>query len=212
VILSLATTKGGPGKTTLAMCLADYWRRQGLMVECLDSDPNKNLTSWLGASSKIPCTAVGEDDVVDEATRAADRSEVVIIDVAGSLARALVYAISISDFVLMPARPDAKDVIEASRTAHHIHSSIKGARKFNANANIPFAALLTQVNPRARVTAHSREQLTLLGVPVLTVEVTLRTAYQQASYGGSPLEDPAVMIDIAAVVAEIMEATNGVPA
>jgi chromosome partitioning protein len=181
-------------------------------VECLDSDPNKNLTSWLGASSKIQCTAVSEDDVVDEATRAADRSEVVIIDVAGSLARALVYAISVSDFVLMPARPDAKDVIEASRTAHHIHSSIKGARKFNANANIPFAALLTQVNPRARVTAHSREQLTSLGVPVLTAEVTLRTAYQQASYGGSPLEDPAVMIDIAAVVAEIMEAVNGVSA
>jgi chromosome partitioning protein len=75
VILSLATTKGGPGKTTLAMCLADYWRRQGVVVECLDSDPNKNLTSWLGASSKIQCTAVGEDDVVDEATRAADRSE-----------------------------------------------------------------------------------------------------------------------------------------
>jgi chromosome partitioning protein len=212
VILSLATTKGGPGKTTLAMCLADYWRRQGVVVECLDSDPNKNLTSWLGASSKIQCTAVSEDDVVDEATRAADRSEVVIIDVAGSLARALVYAISVSDFVLMPARPDAKDVIEASRTAHHIHSSIKGARKFNANANITFAALLTQVNPRARVTAHSREQLTSLGVPVLTAEVTLRTAYQQASYGGSPLEDPAVMIDIAAVVAEIMEAVNGVSA
>jgi chromosome partitioning protein len=212
VILSLATTKGGPGKTTLAMCLADYWRRQGVVVECLDSDPNKNLTSWLGASSKIQCTAVSEDDVVDEATRAADRSEVVIIDVAGSLARALVYAISVSDFVLMPARPDAKDVIEASRTAHHIHSSIKGARKFNTNANIPFAALLTQVNPRARVTAHSREQLTSLGVPVLTAEVTLRTAYQQASYGGSPLEDPAVMIDIAAVVAEIMEAVNGVSA
>ena len=213
MIVSVATTKGGPGKTTIAMCLADFWRRQGISVECLDSDPNKNLFAWLGSSgNKIPCTAVSEDDVVNEATKAAERSDVVIIDVAGSLARGLVYAISISDFVLMPARPDAKDVIEASRTAHHIQAGIIAARKFKADANIPYAAVLTQVNPRAKVTAHSREQLTSLGVPVMKSEVTLRTAYQQASYGGSPLEDPAVVTDIAAVVAEIMEAVDGVPA
>jgi chromosome partitioning protein len=212
MIVSVATTKGGPGKTTVAMCLADFWRRQNVSVECLDSDPNKNLTTWLGSSGKITCTPVGEDDVVDEATRAAEQSEVVIIDVAGSLARALVYAISVSDFVLIPARPDAKDVIEASRTAQHVQASIKGARKFNPKANIPFAALLTQVNPRARVTAHSRDQLTLLGVPVLQAEITMRTAYQLASYGGSPLDDGAVMSDITAVVAELMETVDGTSA
>jgi chromosome partitioning protein len=119
MIITVASTKGGPGKTTLSLCLADHWHRAGRTVEVLDVDPNRNLSQWLkGAKSAIPCTVVDEDDVVDAAAAAEERSEVVVIDVAGALARGLVYAIGVASAVLIPARPDQKDAIEAARTYH----------------------------------------------------------------------------------------------
>ena len=59
MIITVASTKGGPGKTTLSLCLADHWHRAGRTVEVLDVDPNRNLSQWLkGAKSAIPCTVV----------------------------------------------------------------------------------------------------------------------------------------------------------
>ncbi|NUB14129.1 AAA family ATPase [Azospirillum brasilense] len=199
-IIAIATTKGGPGKTTLAMSLARYWARSGLNVECLDTDPNRNLTTWLAtAGCPVPCTAIAEDDVVDAAAAADERADVVVIDVAGALAKALVYAVSVAGAVVIPVRPDAKDVAEAARTQQHIETARKMVRRA-----IPYAATLVQVNRRAQVTAHSRAQLQALGVPVLNADVPLRTAYQQASYTGDPLADASVLDDISAIAAEVM--------
>ena len=47
MIITVASTKGGPGKTTLSLCLADHWHRAGRTVEVLDVDPNRNLSQWL---------------------------------------------------------------------------------------------------------------------------------------------------------------------
>lgn len=205
-VIVIATTKGGPGKTTLAMCLARWLAQQGERVICLDTDPNRNLTAWMStAGNPLPCYAIGEDDVVDAVASAAESSDVVVVDVAGALAKALVYAVSVADIVLIPTRPDAKDVAEALRTYQHVATARKMTRR-----TIPASAVLVQVNRRATVTAHSRRQLDAMGVPALAADVPLRTSYQQSSYTGDPLEDAAVRDDIAALAAEVMGiATNG---
>lgn len=203
-VIAIATTKGGPGKTTLAMCLARWWAQSGRTVECLDTDPNRNLTTWLGtAGNPLPCRAIGEDDVVDAAADAVGRADIVVIDVAGALAKALVYAVSVADAVLIPARPDAKDVAEAMRTHQHVETARKMTRR-----QIAAAGVLVQVNRQARVTQHSRAQLDAIGLPVLAADVPLRTAYQLASYTGDPLSDPFVAIDIGAVAAQALALTE----
>src|SRR5512132_1248630 len=82
-ILSIASTKGGPGKTTLAICLADWWRRAGQTIACLDTDPNRDLVTWIGSVDLpgLTCVAVAEDDIIDAAADAAEQADVVIIDV-----------------------------------------------------------------------------------------------------------------------------------
>lgn len=207
-VIAIATSKGGSGKTTLAAGLADLLRRQGRSVECIDTDPNRNLHDWLSdPRNGIPCTPVEEEAVIDSVAGAVERSDYVLIDVAGALQRGMLYAISAADFVLIPCKTDRKDVVEAVRTQELIESSGKMVRR-----KILHAAVLTQVNRRAQVTGHTRAQLEVMGVPVLNADLPARTAYQQASWNGAPLAAPEAREDfgaIAAEVASLMEAEHG---
>jgi chromosome partitioning protein len=202
-VLAVATTKGGPGKTTLAMSLADYLNRTDTEVICLDTDPNKNLTSWVNRTGAFICRAVAEDDVIDAITDARKVADVVIVDVAGAQAKALVYAVGVADFVLIPVRPDHKDVAEAMRTMQHVTSAIKHAQVYKPDAYIQHAAVLSQINRRANVTQHTRDQLATFGIPVLAADIPFRTAYQSMSFIGLPAEDPTIREDVGAVLAEI---------
>ena len=47
VILTVASFKGGVGKTTTAIHLAAYFARQAPTV-LIDGDPNRSSTSWAG--------------------------------------------------------------------------------------------------------------------------------------------------------------------
>jgi chromosome partitioning protein len=209
-IIAIATTKGGSGKTTLTACLADWWRRQGHRVACLDTDPNRNLMSWIGGGNLIgiTCSAVNEDDVIDAANTAQQEVDVVIIDVAGVLARGLLYAVGTSDAVIIPCRSTKGDVIETGRTQQTVISAGKLARR-----DIPHAAVLTQVNRRAQVTAHTRAQLEVLGIPTLEADLAHRTAYQAAWYQGvTPLElgDNAATTEIGAIAAAVERIIEGI--
>jgi chromosome partitioning protein len=48
--LTIANQKGGVGKTTTAMNLGSAFIRRGMRVLLIDSDPQANLTSYLGAT------------------------------------------------------------------------------------------------------------------------------------------------------------------
>lgn len=199
MIIVTATTKGGAGKTTLARELAGHFARQGKTVEGLDADRNANLVDQLRATG-IPCAAVDEDALIDAATAAAERSEVVIVDVGGAASRGLLYAVGVADFVLIACRTDRRDVLEAARTQEVIFGAGKLVKR-----SIRHAAVLTDVSRRALVTGHTRGQLIALDVPVLDAELPHRTAYQQASFGAGVTTDPACHADIAAIAAEVMQ-------
>ncbi len=207
-VIAIATSKGGSGKTTLTAGLADFLRRQGRSVECIDTDPNRNLHDWLSDSQNgIPCAFVEEEAVIDGVGAAVKRSDYVLIDVAGALQRGMLYAISTADLVLIPCKTDRKDVVEAVRTQELIESAGKMVRR-----KIPHAAVLTQVNRRAQVTGHTRAQLEVMGVPVLSADLPARTAYQQASWSGAPLAAPEAREDFSAIAADLaplMEAEHG---
>jgi chromosome partitioning protein len=205
-IIAVATSKGGSGKTTLSICLAAYLSETGHTVECLDTDRNKNLSEWIGRSKiGVPCQAVDEDDIVSAARQAALRCEFVIVDVGGGLDRALLWAVGVADFVLIPVKTDYKDAFEAGRTISQIRSVEAMAQGIRPGYKIQHATVLVQVIKRAQVTATTRQQLQLFQIPVLISEVPTRTAYQQASYHAQPLNEDTVRDDISSLCNEILE-------
>lgn len=202
-IIAVGTTKGGSGKTTTCFCLAEHWSRKGINVVCLDTDPAKSLISWQSMMKKpVQTHFVDEDDLIDAATEAEKTADIVIIDVAGTLSRGMSYAFSLASGVLIPCKPDLKDIVACGRTKILVDNASKQRQRYSTSSGIPHAVVLTQTNRRATVTATSREQLSLLQAHILTADMPSRTAYQQASFGTSPLDDPDVRRDIAAVATE----------
>ena len=53
MILTLANSKGGGGKTTIAACLAAELTRCGKQVVLFDSDPKQSISVWQANDQKL---------------------------------------------------------------------------------------------------------------------------------------------------------------
>lgn len=200
-VIVIATTKGGSGKTTTAFSVAACMRQSGLSVECVDTDINRNLYDQLTASPLVvPCTYADEESILETISAAAQRAQYILVDVGGTLSRGMIYALSRADGVIIPARPDRKDVVEAARTRELVTNA-----ETMTGRTIPYAVLLSQVQARTQVSDKSRELLSGLGLTKLGTELPMRTVYQRTSYGGSPLDDGAARADVRRLTREILE-------
>lgn len=52
-VVTLATMKGGSGKSTIAVCLAAHWWHRGRRVALIDADPQRSVIRWRDASAGI---------------------------------------------------------------------------------------------------------------------------------------------------------------
>ncbi|MGR0185406.1 ParA family protein [Azospirillum aestuarii] len=203
-IITIGSSKGGVGKTTLVNALAEFLKRRGASVFCIDADPNKNLSGWLAATGMVEFAVVQADDLVQVANEVSTSHDFVLVDVPGANSTALVNAIDISSLVLIPTKADAKDVVEAFRTYQHVVNAITKARRFSPKAHIPAAAVLSQVDRRASVDQIARKQLEGLSIPTLKADLGLKASINHASFAQKPAPYSAMGDDIEAIGAEAL--------
>lgn len=183
IIITLATSKGGTGKTTLAAGLATYWHHKGVKVGLVDADPNGNLSRWFakGEIEDIPLvTEPDESAIIDAIDDLAGGNEIVLVDIAGFGNQSMVYAIGVSTLVLIPSRPSEDDVLEAVKTKRLVENAARLTKR-----KIPYYAVITQGKDKTRVMAHTRNQFDAFTVPVLRSEIMLRTPFQTARFHGT---------------------------
>jgi chromosome partitioning protein len=119
-VLTIASSKGGPGKTTVAMLLAGRLVADGIKVVALDADPTMALSRWAKNAYEGPAfVAYAETDeaklahLIDAENRAAD---LVLVDTAGFGNRAATVAMTSADAVLIPTLSGEADITEAEKT------------------------------------------------------------------------------------------------
>ncbi len=194
-VLSLASTKGGVGKTTLAYVLATEiarrlmalpadggtWRR---CVVCLDADPNRTLAQVLRLTEHpaIVCVESDSDRLLPDLRAARARADLVLIDLEGTANQAMLYAAGKSDLVLVPAQPSRFDVVEAVKTIGVVRKAADLVGR-----DIAHRVVLSRTPVlRQRVAEHSRGQFARAGLPLLPVELVQRAAFQSMTYTGQP--------------------------
>jgi chromosome partitioning protein len=186
-VITLSSPKGGAGKTTAATILATELAERGVAVTVIDADPNKNVVDWSTLPGKPETlTVVGdvtEETIVDAIEEAASNAAFVIVDLEGTASLMVSYAISMSDFVIIPVQGSQLDAKQAARQMKLIK-----AQERIANRSIPFAVLFTRSNPaiQPKTQRHIEERFGELGVPVFATRLYDREAFRAIfSFGGS---------------------------
>ncbi len=209
-VITFASSKGGPGKTTAAACLASIWCSNGRKVAVIDADPTRALARWYGRAkdhgtefaraSLIECT--DDESVLETIKSAAADHDYVLVDCAGAAARLLVYAAGTADVVIIPAQPGEADLVEAIKTAKIVTQAIELTRR-----DIECRVLLNRIDSRTHVGRHAMAQATSQHLPLFETTWADRVAFREGQYSGSTpvLDDPesSAAREIAALAGEI---------
>jgi chromosome partitioning protein len=186
-VITLSSPKGGAGKTTAATILATVLAERGAAVTIIDADPNKNVVDWAklpGAPSNLTVISeVTEETIVDQIEEAAEQSAFVIVDLEGTASLMVSYAISMSDFVVIPVQGSQLDAKQAARQIKLIK-----AQERIAGRAIPFAVLFTRTNPAImpKTQRFIEERFLELEVPIFATKLYDREAFRALfSYGGT---------------------------
>ncbi|HXD13803.1 MAG TPA: hypothetical protein VNU65_06465 [Xanthobacteraceae bacterium] len=180
-IITVATMKGGSGKSTVASCLAVYWHLRGRHPTLIDADPQRSIVRLAARERALGGVAVVED-ATEEASKTARRlagnSGLVIIDTPGFRSKTTLDCVAAADFLLVPVKPSPFDVDRMLDTLGILTERADGLQPL-------FRCLLTQTTRDSVIARHIRSELADAGLPVLQSEMTNRVAYPEASLWGA---------------------------
>src|ERR1700727_3771125 len=180
-IITVATMKGGSGKSTVASCLAVHWHFRGRHPTLIDADPQRSIMRLAARERALGGVAVLEDaseDASKTARRIAGGGSLVIIDTPGFRSRTTLDCLAIADFLLIPVKPSPFDVDRMLDTVSILTNRPDGRQPL-------FRCVLTQTTRESVVAKHIRAELTGAGLPVLNSEMAKRVAYPEAALWGA---------------------------
>ena len=207
-VITLATSKGGAGKSTLARSLAAHWLMVGQKPALIDADPQRSLANRHDTSGKlgaVPLVAEPEERVGEAIEELRGTRRPIIVDTAGFRNRTTISALVASNLAIIPLKPSAEDVDAAIATFELIGEINETPER--AGDPIRIAMILTMGMPSTVISRHVRSQLEGEGYPLLKAEMTNRVAYPESGIDGlSPIvtdPDGAAARDIAAIAKEL---------
>ena len=202
-IITVATMKGGSGKSTVASCLAVHWHLEGRRPTIIDADPQRSIARLATRERALGGVPVVED-ATEDAWKTARRLPPAAVR-SSSIRRASArrrrwHASPRRDFVLVPVKPSPFDVDRMLDTLNLLINGVSGWRPI-------FRCVLTQTTRDSVIAKHIRAELAEAGFPLLGSEMTNRVVYAEAAlWGATPsLIDSAgpAARDIAAIADEV---------
>jgi chromosome partitioning protein len=188
-VLTIASSKGGPGKTTLCQVLAGSLAGSCRLV-VLDADPTQALSRWAsGAYEGPPFEAIAEPDETRLAHligAKADSADLVLVDTAGFGNRAATVAMTSADAVLIPTLAGEADITEAEKTIRLVEGLARAARR-----DIPARVVFNRVR-RTSLARHADAEMKKAHIQRLNSNLSDLVAYGELSYSGRiPTSGPA---------------------
>jgi chromosome partitioning protein len=186
--ITFANTKGGAGKTTVALVLATELARRGHRVAMLDADPQQWMSRWhrlSGASANFDIVAgVREETIEQQIKDIKKRTDYIIVDLPGGLNPLLAKAIGLSDHVMVPVQGCAMDAVGGAQVLEILKQLAA-----QCDIRIPHSVVLTRIN--SIITTRSLLTVKMLlaeqQVHVLDTPLIERAAYRDMFNTGGTL-------------------------
>lgn len=145
-VIVTASSKGGAGKSTLTLVLAQALDDMGGTVTIIDADPNRPLVRWRAGKSSSAVEVVGnvtESNIIKVIREYSGTRQFVLVDLEGTANRLVSRAITQADLVLIPLQASALDSNEASRAVGLIQEEEEALE----GRTIPYRIVMTRTNP-----------------------------------------------------------------
>lgn len=185
-VIGLLNQKGGVGKTTLAVHLADALARDGHRTLLVDADPQGSTLDWAASRQgdpRFPVAGLPRGSIHKELPALAAGYDFVIIDGPPRVYEVARSAIMASDLILIPVQPSpydvwaAKEIVDMLREVSVYKPALKAA--FTINRKIVNTALGRDVV----------DALSEYPIPVLSTSVCQRVALAESAARGLTVFD-----------------------
>ena len=206
-IVTIATSKGGGGKTALTTLLAANLAPR-LRVSVTDADRNASFATWfkLGYEGHpLTCqTEIRHVEVVDMLQAQAETHDLALCDTAGFENQTAAMAIATSDAVLIPLMADRGTAREAIKTAKQVIACGKSARR-----TIPYSIVPMAWNPRGLAERATIEDLAEaeaalgLKLPITRQHISSSAEVRKMSYTGKAPTSGTIGMEVDRLIAEL---------
>jgi chromosome partitioning protein len=180
--ISFINPKGGSGKTTLAMVLAQEFARRGGQVAVIDADPNSVIAQWGAKRTERgdaipfhiePCPTENTIGRVIESL--SETYDFVLVDLEGIADLRASRTMSRSHLVLIPLNPSSIDANLAAKAIEAVD-----AEAHNVGRAIPLRVVRSRdaAAVQSKTLRRIKETLTSLDIPSLTTGLVERAAYR----------------------------------
>jgi chromosome partitioning protein len=178
-VIVTASSKGGAGKSTLTLVLAQALDAMGGSVTVVDADPNKPLVRWRAGKSKSGVDVIGEvteSNIIKVIREQSAIRQFVLVDLEGTANRLVSRAITQADLVLIPLQASALDSNEAGRAVGLIQEEEEALE----GRVIPYRIIMTRTNPLITTKIEAGIYKALAGADIALMKTRLheRQAYK----------------------------------
>lgn len=180
-VVTLASRKGGSGKSTLTAQLAAQAHALGKRVLIIDSDPQGSLKLWHSRRAHGGIKLVTPERGLERALAFAmvEGTDIVFIDTAPTTWVVVQEAIKLATLVLVPVRAGFFDLDAVQET-------VKTARERNKPYVVVInAAPVRRDDKEMALVAQSRAYLDGLGIPVWSGQISQRAGFQSTLAAGA---------------------------
>lgn len=189
-VVTLASIKGGAGKSSTVLALASDLALDGRKVVILDADPNQHaarigakITKRIGASWLAVVGGVGENTILAEIRKARADYEFVFVDLPGVSSKLTLLGLTRADLVIIPCQASDMDIFDAVETALQVRQAAEAAER-----TIPARFLLTRwpVTIESRAAKQTRKKLLAKApdIPVFGTPFMERTVIKEMTFNG----------------------------
>lgn len=137
IVITFSNPKGGTGKTTASLILAEQIAHRGGRVTILDCDPNKNILGWAderrekgrGLPFRVIARVEDPEEFFDQVEDEQQHSDYLLIDLEGTADQLTTFATQAADLVLVPMTLTYMEAKQAHRAVRLVHKMAKVARR-----------------------------------------------------------------------------------
>lgn len=192
-VITFANPKGGSGKTTSAMLLAEQIAISGGRVAVLDLDPNANILAWAQArraqGRAVPFAVHARpqaEETVELIDSIGEEADYLIVDLEGSKDQIVTFALSRTDLCVIPLDGSPMEARQAAAAVKLVQTTASMIR-----APIAYTLLFTRTNAAFQSTDERdvRAEMSASNIAALSVRVAKRAPYTRIFRDGVLLSE-----------------------